>query len=220
VEVSAGVVLRSPAHGQLRMPVLALGLGAGRYLYGTAWYTQVIDGRLLRGPDGHWCAEAVVPEDTADDARAHVQSACEEWTSVATFLRTAAELASLGAPPALVAWCHRAARDELAHTLAQVALAQRAGLTRVAFEPLEVRPRAPSRALLAQLAVEAWQDGWVGEARAAEAMRSRRDAAPDPTAHTYDRIARDESSHAALGGAIVDWCLREDPSGVRHALAA
>src|SRR6266851_367777 len=95
---------------------------------------------------------------------------------------------------------------------AALALASRWSGGVLALGPLVAPPRfdRPSEAALTALALEAWQDGCLGEGTAALAARQGLARARDPP---------DEERHAELSWRIVEWALRTGVTRVRDAVA-
>jgi hypothetical protein len=150
-----------------------------------------------------------------DDARA-------ELASVPSFLRLAAELTAVGAPTELRDAALRAADDERHHAHAAFAIASRWARSPFAVAPLDAQPRfdRPSQSALTQLAIEAWQDGCLGEGTAA--MCARRGLArvrDEQAASVLARIAADEERHAEVSWRIVEWCADAGGSSVSDAIA-
>lgn len=152
-----------------------------------------------------------------DDARA-------EYASVASFGELALRLLAVGAPPDLVAACHRAALDEIRHASTCERLAGRLPSSFGAISGLLGRRlggwRRSRRFQLQRLAVESLVDGWRNEGAAAAQLRDRAETAASP----QDRaalmsMADDEQRHADLARAIVTWCFDEEPVAVGRALA-
>jgi len=169
---------------------------------------------VLAGPE---CpsADKALAAGWVDDARA-------ELASVPAFLRLAAELEVVGAPADLRRDAIAAADDEQRHAAAALALASRWSGGVLALGPLVAPPRfdRPSEAALTALALEAWQDGCLGEGTAALAARQGLARARDPQAtRALSRIAPDEERHAELSWRIVEWALRTGVTRVRDAVA-
>jgi hypothetical protein len=149
-----------------------------------------------------------------DDARA-------ELASVQSFLRLAAELNALGAPTELRNAALAAALDERHHALAAFAMASRWAQSPFAVAPLDAQPRfdRPSESALAQLAIEAWQDGCVGEGTAAFCARRGLEHVRDEQArNVLALIAPDEERHAELSWHILEWCSTAGGSKVRDGI--
>jgi hypothetical protein len=147
-----------------------------------------------------------------------------EYASVASFAELGLQLIALGAPTELVARCHRAGLDEIAHARL---LERLSGGDRTRFGPI---PRllgrriggrlATRRRRLARIAIESYRDGWLNEGASATDMHERAAAAATSVERqTFERIARDERRHAELGRDVVLWCFDEDPRCVGRALA-
>jgi hypothetical protein len=153
-------------------------------------------GRPVRDEDG----AVIEPPFATGPALLHF--AADEWiargrqeqASVATFLRLAQELALHSAPSELIADCHRAALDEIAHARFCFARAEEIAGARVVPGDLVVPPpRAIDRATLAR---ECLIDGCEGEGRSADALEVEGLAI----------MAREERSHAELAARIVAFC--------------
>jgi hypothetical protein len=150
-----------------------------------------------------------------DDARA-------ELASVPSFLRLAAELSAVGAPAELRDAAIDAANDERHHASAAFALASRWARTAFAVAPLDAHPRfdRSSVAALTQLAIEAWQDGCLGEGSAARCARVGLARVRDEqAASALARIAPDEERHAELSWRILEWCVAAGGAAVKDAVA-
>jgi hypothetical protein len=126
-----------------------------------------------------------------------------EWASVAAFMRAREELRARGGPAWLLAAHDRAADDERRHAAMCLDLARRFAGRRLRLGPL---PSAPPRALgLEALLRSTFVEGAVAETIAAlVARRAGRHAAPEVAA-ILDRIADDETEHAALAWATIGW---------------
>ncbi len=193
-----------------------------------------IAGRPLRGEDGMLLPDVLCDGEDAlsvyGEAESWLTAARAEFASVPAFLELAADLQRAGAPVSLVDRALDAAADEVRHARLCFAVAsERSGLT--------LRPRwmpewsRPSRSLLqpahdsrdaelARLAVESFEDGVLGEGRAAREALKASDGAVDPRLAQAQRgIARDEHRHARLGADLVTWCEAEGGRAVRRALS-
>jgi hypothetical protein len=154
-------------------------------------------------------------------AEAWLQDAREECASIPAFVALARDLATAGAPAALVRRALVAARDECRHTEHCAALAAGYGIDAV-LEPPAPPPAADAdrRSALLRMATEAWMDGCLGEGSAAnraalaasfcESARSRA---------VLSGIASDEARHAELAWSVLAFCLAAGGSEVRDALA-
>lgn len=146
----------------------------------------------------------------------------QEYASVASFSELSLRLMAVGAPPALVSDCHRAALDEIRHAETVCGRGDETGFgpipglwaRRVGGLPATRRRR------LCRIAVESYLDGWRNESAAAERLRQRAEHEPDAARRSaLTSIAADEDGHAELARRIVTWCFEEDPTGVGRALA-
>lgn len=179
-------------------------------------YSDMIDGRPLRegGRPVLPRACALGPLDGA--ARAWLTRGRVEQASVPAFLQLAAELRALGAPRPLVGRALQAAREEAGHArLCYAMVARRTGQPVLAAPMAPVGPRPGSRRLrLSRLAVEALQDGIIGEGEAAARAARRRDAARDPLeARVEHRIVVEETRHARLAEDVLRWARSEGAGG-------
>jgi hypothetical protein len=170
-------------------------------------------GRRPRGlaPSRPACAEDAVGATLA--AIAHLEAA-----SVHAFRRLGGELASMRAPQALVRQAERAARDEIRHARITARLARRRGAKPAAVVVAPHRP-APS---VVDFAVENAVEGCVREGFGAlVATRQASRASDRAIAGAMDRIARDETRHAALAWSIARWLTpRLDAAGRARVRAA
>ncbi len=124
-----------------------------------------------------------------------------EAASVVAFRRLARELRAHGAPAELVRVARASARDEIRHTRAMRALAERHGASvpRVVIEPSGVRDL---EAIARENAVEAC----VAETLGAVLASYQSAHAQDPGVRAAMRtIAPDELRHASLGWAVAAW---------------
>lgn len=158
-----------------------------------------------------------VPHEATDVARA-------EYASVAAFAELALELMAVGAPPDLVARCHRAAVQEVEHAEAMAEL-EGAGVGEFGAIPGVLGRRIGGRRRtrrghLARIAAASLVDGWRNEGQAALLLEGRAKAARSRSERVLlARIAADEHEHAALGRDIVLWCHEQEPRAVSRALA-
>jgi rubrerythrin len=143
-----------------------------------------------------------------EDARA-------EYASVPAFLRLACELQAHGAH-SLAARARAAAREELRHARACLAVAQGESGARLALGP--VPEPAPRFADLETLARESVVEGCVGEALAGNDARTRLQHERAPLARrALALIARDEQRHAELAHDVVKFCVARGGQSVRRA---
>ena len=134
-------------------------------------------------------------------ANQFARDARDEAASVAAFLQLAGELRRLSAPHDLVRGAQRAAREELAHARAMVALSARFG-GRVQGPMLTLEPPRSLFAIALDNAVE----GCVNETFAAFRAAYQARASGDPTVRrTLASIARDELGHAAWSWQLAAW---------------
>lgn len=154
----------------------------------------------------------------------HDDEARIEYASVASFGELGLELMALGAPTDLVARCHRAAIDEIAHATTLDRLAGGDGSHFGAIPHLlgrRIGGRLRSRRRhLASIALASYRDGWLNEGLSASDMEARAENAASPDERrTFERIAAEERGHAELGRDVVLWCFEESPVSVGRALA-
>jgi len=133
-----------------------------------------------------------------------------EHASVATFCRAAIELMTLGAPLALVTRCQTAGQDEARHAEATKAIAATLYGGPLRFGPLPAVALTPRP--LVDVAVDALIEGCLGEASAAVAARSAASHARSDIAAVLETIAIEETEHAALAWATVQWAVAQDPA--------
>jgi hypothetical protein len=188
----------------------------------------VVDGQAVsarRAARGDWCG-ALLPDvsglDPAARARlaaAWTQAALLEHASVPAFARVLLDLVALGAPSELVARTTAALADEVSHARACFALASAYAGHPVGPGPLGVPTRpAPT---LAQLAVETFREGCVGETLAVGLAAAQLRVATDPAVRVVlQAIVRDEAEHAALAWDIVRWAIDVGGDEVRQGVAA
>jgi hypothetical protein len=177
-------------------------------------------GRCLR--DGE---ESVLPavatlggEDAA--ANAWIEDARAEYASVWAFQRMARELATAGAPAALVRAARNAAEDEARHTELCARMAGRPfWLLPLDDTYAEARWAAGSREARPTLGREAWIDGCIGEGIAAAQAASAGAMSGGAEAEVQRAIAADERRHAELAWAILEWTWREGGGRARDAIA-
>lgn len=147
-----------------------------------------------------------------------VEMAHLEAASVHAFRTLAAELCALHAPVRLVRAARRAKRDEIRHARAAGALARRFGGV-----PLPPVVRKSGRLRLIDIAIENAVEGCVRETFGAMIAQWQACHAGDLGARAaMARIARDETSHAALAWQIHAWARtrlsRAEWGRVTHAM--
>jgi hypothetical protein len=124
-----------------------------------------------------------------------------EAASVRAFLDLGAELASHGAPAALVQAARSAARDEARHARSMTKLARRFGAT-----PRPPRVRSTARRSLSALARDNAAEGCVRETYGALLNAWQATHARDPEVRAaMATLAADELRHAALSWEIAAW---------------
>lgn len=152
-------------------------------------------------------------------AEAWLRDALMEHASVPAFARVAHELSALGAPATLVSEAIAAMADEVRHARAAFALASTYAGTALGPSPLD----APERPLpsLAELAVETFREGCVGESLAVgRAALQLRDTTDPVVRQVLAEIVEDEGRHAELAWSILRWALAAGGPEVRVALQA
>jgi hypothetical protein len=171
---------------------------------GSAW---------LGPPNGH-------VSDDAEIAARWLRDAAFEHASIAAFARLSLDLLAHGAPPKLVAMAHTSALEEIEHARICFAFARASGATEYspAPQPSFAMPRPLS---LAELAVETFLDGCLGETFASLVLHARAAATTDPSAARLLRqMADEEARHAELAWAIVAWAVDQQPAlvdAIQHA---
>jgi hypothetical protein len=141
--------------------------------------------------------------------------AFEEQASIVAFERLRAELEAMGAPPELVAAAGRAAADEVRHARAMTRAAATRGGAVPKLRVRPVRPRSP-----AAIAAENAAEGCVRETYGALVLRWQAAHAGDARlAKAFERIAADESRHAALSWAVAAWIEPRLDAGDRRRVA-
>lgn len=147
------------------------------------------------------------------------QAALSEHASILSFSKFSLDLASLGAPPALLEKSYAAAQDEIRHaqmctTLANVyrGQAMAPGPLPICFEPA---------ASLAEFTKETIDAGCIGETLATIRATARLKYATDPSVRqVLTTIVADESKHAELAWETVRWALEIGGSDLRQEVMA
>jgi hypothetical protein len=139
---------------------------------------------------------------------AHWQlAALMEHASVAAFARFSLELLALGAPPDLLLECARAMNDETLHAELCFGLASRYGGKAVGPGPLSMES-ALADVTLESAVRNALLEGCLGETlAAAEAQAAAEHVKDSVVKNVLERIAADETRHAALAFRFVTWAL-------------
>jgi hypothetical protein len=159
--------------------------------------------------------EPRLPEDASVRTRlaAHwTQVGLMEHASIAAFARRSLQLLSLGAPAELVEQSNRALGDELAH--ADIAFALASAYSGVSVGPgclslaNALEHESPEKIL--ELVV---LEGCIGETVAALEAREAAMHCADPVVRAaLERIADDETRHAALAWRTLRWAVASVPS--------
>jgi hypothetical protein len=139
-----------------------------------------------------------------------------EHASVAAFARFALQLASLGAPPELLARTATAMLDEIGHARACFALARRYSERELGPGPLPVTG-ALQEADLASIVSDSILEGCIGETVAAIEAAEALSHCEDPVVRALlERIVAEESQHAELAWQFLAWALKTGPASVRE----
>jgi hypothetical protein len=175
----------------------------------------------LRGGDD-WTADLPATIDPPEFARSRIahewlRDALTEHASIASFRRARAELVAIAAPEALLSACDRAADDEVEHARLCFGLAARYGGRTLAPADLH-EPAARGGGPIA-VALDTFVEGCVGETIAAACARRAASLAADPVVRAVlERIADDESEHAALAWTTIAWLVEREGPEVLAAL--
>ncbi len=134
-----------------------------------------------------------------------------ESAAVGAFEELARELAHHGAPPWLVAWARRSAREEVRHAEMTGSLARRFGQ-----EPKRARVGAAPVRSLERLALDNALEGLVRETYGAAVAHHQAFAAGDEAVRAVMQVvAEDESRHAAFSWALHAWLMERLPEPAR-----
>ncbi len=157
-------------------------------------------------------------------------AAADEAEAVLAFSDLAERLTRVGAPTVLIHRCRQAAREERRHAATCTWLASHFGSPSAPNETLDQttgptsRPASPARRSrsrrmeVIRLATESFIDGVAGEGFAAGRLEAGAATVAGGQGPRLGSMAREERSHAALGGDIVRWALQEHPGLVSGAL--
>lgn len=152
-------------------------------------------------------AEPVDEKLSAVLARHWLLAARMEHASVAAFARFSLELLALGAPSDLLLESARAMQDETLHAELCFALASRYGEGPVGPGSLAVESALDDVSMESALR-NALLEGCIGETLAAAEAQAACEHAKDPAVREIlERIAADETRHAALAFRFVAWAL-------------
>jgi len=199
--------------------------------YGRPYVSEHVARTARAVESSEWAGSPRAPELTklsASERRAladlWTRAGLSEHSSIAGFHRFALDLLAHGAPAKLVARAQRAAMQELEHAQACFGLASAYAGREIGPGPLPVGTSAPVARSLTELAVWTVHEGCVGETMAAwmasEIHRRAEDAA---VVETMQKIAEEETEHAELSWAVVQWAISTGGaaviSGVRAAFS-
>jgi hypothetical protein len=174
---------------------------------GDAWHTE-----LAMEP-----CDALAEDERRALGERWLRDARMEHASVASFARAALELMAVGAPPELVADCHRAALDEVRHAQACFTVASR--LLGRTIDPGRLEMPPIRACTLIDVACTTLIEGCIGEtASALIATRAAHDCEDEGLREVLERIADDETGHAALAFRIVRWCIAQGGADVTRAV--
>lgn len=139
-----------------------------------------------------------------------LEAGAMEHASVAAFARFALELMTLGAPAWLVEATTRAMADETRHARLCYGLAARYSGDARGPGPLDVTGALADSGLLS-VVERAVLEGCIGETQAAVEAAWAAESATDPVVRdVLERIAEDETRHAALAFDFVAWASERD----------
>lgn len=151
-------------------------------------------------------------------ADAWLRDALTEHASIASFARAHAELEAIAAPAELLRACERAAEDEVEHARLCFALAER--FSGQPLEPTALPSVAPRGGDAVAVALDTFVEGCVGETIAAACARRAAALATDPVVRAVlQRIADDETEHAALAWRTIAWLTKRDGLEVLESIA-
>jgi len=188
----------------------------------------IIDGRpwLANLRPGHGWSAALpeappappLPEHVRERiADAWLRDALSEHASIASFARARKELEAIAAPDELLRLCGDAAEDEVEHARLCFALAERFGGRRL--EPTALPVVMPRGGGALAVARDTFVEGCVGETIAAACARRAAGMATDPVVQAVlERIAHDETEHAALAWRTIAWITKREGSRVLAAI--
>lgn len=150
-------------------------------------------------------------------AEGWLRDALTEHASIASFARARAELEAIAAPPELLRACERAAEDEVEHARFCFALAER--WSGRSLEPTALPEVVPRGGGAIAVALDTFVEGCVGETIAAACARRAAGSATDPVVRAVlERIADDETEHAALAWRTLAWLTQREGARVLTAI--
>ena len=144
-------------------------------------------------------------------ARAWLEVARAEHSSVASFSRFNLQLMQLGAPADLVARSTAAIADEIRHARDAFGMASELAGVSYTAGTLDVASAGEASDVQAAL-LEAIREGCINETVSATFVREAANRAADPeVAEMLSRVAEDETRHAELSWAFARWVLEQHP---------
>jgi hypothetical protein len=183
--------------------------------------------RLMRGfhrpiPWEESHASRLDPEVRAELARIWAERIPTEYRSITGFGTFAFDLIAAGAPPDLVAVCHRVCIDELRHTELAVRMVEIYGGRRPSL-PREISslPAAQGISAVAQAARSAIALSCLGETFACTELTMLRDRAVDPVVRGVLTVfLSDEIVHARIGWAYLAHAFQNADPATRRDVAS
>ncbi|MCB9886313.1 MAG: ferritin-like domain-containing protein [Planctomycetes bacterium] len=167
-------------------------------------------------------AEALDPATRRALEALWLHDAQKEHASVPAFARISWLLAAAGAPAELLAWCHRAALEEIEHAQVCFALAAGYGGRCHTVEPMPellIGELGADGDVLCLLATESLADGCLLEDFNADIAAECAATCTEPaTRRALEQIAREERSHAEFSWAVLRWTLDHAADRVGPAL--
>jgi len=148
-----------------------------------------------------------------------LQDARGEHASIPAFSRISWQLATIGAPPELLEWAHKAALEEINHARLCFALAEGYGGRSYSVQPI---PKMLEGGLdlandpIEVIATETLFDGCLIEGFFAKLASSAKDQCEEPaTLAALEQIAGEEESHTAFSWAVLEWLFNQHPAKVK-----
>ncbi len=143
-----------------------------------------------------------------------------EHASVAAFARLTLELLALGAPPNLVRESQDSANDEIEHAKLCFGVATKFSGRKVGPGSLSIEG-ALGKVNLLGVARAAFEEGCMGETLAALIAAEQARVATDPEIRrALEKIAEDESRHAAFSWKVVRWAIEQGGPRILNELRA
>lgn len=186
-----------------------------------------ISGRPLRSRGHRAAREGANTKDPCAGALWRA-AAADEAEAVLAFSDLAERLARVGAPPELIRRCQQAAREEQRHAATCAWLASHLGSPSTptaevdhdgpAPPPVPARRGRWRRIEMVRLATESFIDGVAGEGYAAGRLEAGAATVAGGQGPRLRSMAREERSHAGLGGDIAQWAMNQHPGLVSGAL--